>query len=281
MLEIKSLANETRLNIYNTFCAAFSDYVVPLSLTYDEFVADNTRRAFNASLSLGAYDEGVLVGFVLNGRGLWKSKDTAYDLGTGIIPSHRGLGLGTQLAEATKKTLNESGIKIWLLEVIRENEAAVKTYTKAGFKITRNFECFEGQLVNNNVKLESNIEIKACEQIPFDSIKNFYDFEPSWQNSTDAIRRYPGKLKCFIAFENNKEIGFCILSESGTIWQLAVEKSKRMQSIGSALLKACATHTNGKLRYINVDASDIGTIELLEKNGIKKDVGQYEMEYYF
>lgn len=281
MLVIKSLENETRLNIYNAFCAAFSDYVVPLSLSYDEFIADNTRRAFNASLSLGAYDEGVLVGFVLNGRGLWKTQDTAYDLGTGIIPAYRGLGLGTQLAEATKKTLYENGIKIWLLEVIRENEAAVKTYTKAGFKITRNLECFEGTIKSQNTLSKLNIEIKACDQIPYDSIKNFNDFEPSWQNSNDAVKRFPGKLQCFIAYLNNKEIGFCILSASGTIWQLAVEQSNRRQGVGSALLKACASPTNGKLRYINVDASDIGTIELLEKNGIKKDVGQYEMEYYF
>ncbi|HRZ88309.1 MAG TPA: hypothetical protein P5117_02385, partial [Spirochaetia bacterium] len=84
MQEFMTLEAESLQVVYAVFMEAFSDYSVPVTWSFEEFRASCLRRGVDLSISLGAREDGRLVGFVLNGRGTWGGMPAAYDAGTGV-----------------------------------------------------------------------------------------------------------------------------------------------------------------------------------------------------
>lgn len=62
---------------------------------------------------------------------------------TGVVPSHRGQRLAARLFGASLPVLRELGVRRFVLEVIRSNEAAVRAYERQGFVRRRRSSCFE------------------------------------------------------------------------------------------------------------------------------------------
>jgi ribosomal protein S18 acetylase RimI-like enzyme len=121
------------------------------------------RRGYNSEFSIGAFDNGELVGFVLNGLRNWDGKLTAYDTGTGVVNNYRKQGITTNIIHNIKGLLKEKGVNQYLLEVIRSNTAAFELYKKQGFEIIRNFECF--QLDKSKYNMKSIYEVKNVNTI--------------------------------------------------------------------------------------------------------------------
>lgn len=280
MPEIKSLANETSQTLYDAFMAAFADYSVPITWSKADFDESNARRGLDLSISLGAYDGGRLVGFIMNGRGSWDGLPAAYDLGTGVLPEARGSGLSGALAARLVDFLAERGLRRYVLEVIRDNAPAYKTYVKAGFHVTRLLECPEGNHSDPGKPMPAGlgiVDLPGGTAFPRHEVAAFRDWQPTWQNSDDSILRTPGALVILGAVLDGRLVGHCVAGTKGTIWQLAVDRAFRRQGIGSALLREVAARTGPALRYINVQADDAATLGLLFRCGLGPGVGQYEM----
>ena len=86
---IHSLESVSFKDLYAAFSSAFKDY--DFSLNADELRRMLDRRGYNPQLSFGAFFEGRLISFVFNGTGMYNNILTAYDTGTGTVPSFRGL----------------------------------------------------------------------------------------------------------------------------------------------------------------------------------------------
>ncbi len=71
--------------LFKAFQKGFEDYLVPLSFTFDKFQKNNVRRGLAKDISMGAFLDDHLIGFVFNGKRLWKDELTAYDLGTAVF----------------------------------------------------------------------------------------------------------------------------------------------------------------------------------------------------
>lgn len=190
MQELMTLESESLEVVYGAFMEAFSDYSVPVSWSFEEFRASCLRRGVDLSISLGAREEGRLVGFVLNGRGTWAGAPAVYD---------------TEAAAARR------------------------------------------------------------------------DWEPSWQNSDDSVRRAVEPLVVLEARFEGRSAGRLIASRNGTIWQLAADQDLRGRGIGTALLRTLASRTDSSIRYVNVQSDDGATLGLLRSCGIGPGVGHYEM----
>ncbi|HOX32123.1 MAG TPA: GNAT family N-acetyltransferase [Spirochaetales bacterium] len=277
-MDIRSLEGEPPQRIYEAFMEAFADYQVPVAWSREDFEANKARRGFEASISVGAYEDGRLVGFSLNGRGSWGGAPTAYDLGTGVAPAARGSGLAGRLAEAAKELLPRAGIRRYLLEVLRDNAPAIRTYERAGFRVTRLFECPGGTFIPpGGAAATPGLSIEELSSFPAAEAAAIRDWEPSWQNSDEAIARMPGPLVLLGAREGARLAGFLVAQPSGTIWQLAVAREARRRGLGSALLAALAARSGGALRYVNVQADDAASLGLLARCGAAQGPGQYEM----
>lgn len=280
MSEIRSLADEDKGRIYEAFMAAFADYSVPVTWTRADFDESNARRGFDKSISLGAYEGDRIVGFVLNGSGSWGGKKAAYDLGTGVLPEARGGGLSGSIAAELVRFLPGLGFGRYVLEVIRDNLPALKTYEKAGFVVTRSLECPDGSYADPGISAPTGldfVDLPVGHAFPRATLSSFRDWEPTWQNSDDSIARMPGNLVALGARLDGRLVGHIVASPKGTIWQLAVAREARGGGIGAALLHELSLRVGPSLRYINVQADDKSTLGLLARCGIKEGVGQYEM----
>jgi ribosomal protein S18 acetylase RimI-like enzyme len=280
MPEIRSLAGESGNRIFEAFAAAFADYSVPVDMSKADFDEDNARRGLDPAISLGAYQGDRLVGFVMNGRGTWAGRPAAYDVGTGVLPEARGAGLAGTLAARLVEFLPSRGLELYVLEVIRDNLAAFKTYQKAGFCVTRSLECLRGAYADTGRSPPAGldiVELPSGKDFPCAAAGACRDWEPTWQNSDESIARTPGRTIAVGAQLDGKLSGYIVSSPNGVLWQLAVGREHRGRGIGSALLRELARRVGPSMRYINVQADDIECLRFLTARGLRKWVGQYEM----
>lgn len=282
MVEIKTLSGITAKQIHEAFSKAFEDYVEPFNLTIDQLKYMIDRRGFDSNLSFGAFAKKELVGFTLNGIGNWNGKNTAYDTGTGIIKDYRKQGIASRMFNESLPILKENKIEQYLLEVIKTNTAAVDLYKKAGFNITREFDYYTS--TKDDLRLTKDVlseeyTIKEIEIVDWDSLKSFWDFEPSWQNSIDSVSRKIAKFKFLGIFENNEIVGYGIIEKhTGDIPQFAISKEHRTKGLASILFKELIVSADtDAIKIINSEQNDLGFKEFTRRINLTPGHGQYEM----
>jgi len=280
---INPLSNISLEKIYKTFVEAFSDYHVKFTLSFDDFLFMMNRRGMNRDLSFGAFENERLLGFTLNGIGLWNGFLTAYDTGTGIIPDYRKKGLAKRIFHESLPVLRQNNIKQYLLEVLKQNKVAYELYIKLGFEVNREFDyyVFKKNDIKNYAfaKCPNKIRIEETDEIDWAKAISFFDFEPSWQNSLEAIKRSFDSYFRIAAYKNEDLVGFGFLQKSnGDIPQIAVNKDFRRKGIGSAIFrKLIDINQIENFQIINTEKTDIGMKKFLEHFNIFPSGGQYEM----
>ena len=251
------------------FNEAFSDYAVRFSMTAPQLREINARRAVVIDLSVGAFDDGRLVGFTLNGF----DGETAYDSGTGVIPSHRRRGLARDMMTFILPRLRDAGARRYPLEVIETNTRAVALYESLGFTTTRPLTCWKRE----TGKAVSGVAIRTIEP-DWDLFASFLDVAPSWQNSEASIRRARDPRVILGAFDGDLLAGYAIVfPPTHDLAQLAVRRTHRRRGIGAALLDRAAVEAEGMVRILNVDARDEGIDAFLRASGAEQFVRQREM----
>lgn len=277
MVYFKVLDNTSIEIIYKTFLQAFCDYQVEIELPFWKFQQMIKRRGFEAQISIGAFENERLVGFVLNGLREWKGKSTAYDLGTGVIPEYRRQGLTTDIIQNIKKLFKEKQVEQYLLEVLKPNESAIQLYKKEGFKIERELSCFE--MNKDDFISKTTCVVEKVEKIDLEQLKSFWDFKPSWQNSIDSIYAIPEEFIYSVVYVNNIIVGYGIIEKrTGDIPQFAVKKEYRGQGIASSIITELIKNTeSSNINVVNTVAQYKGIEKFLVKLGFKYEVGQYEM----
>lgn len=266
--------------LHNTFLAAFSDYQVKMDLPLLKFQQMLLRRGYIPKASIGAFNNNILVGFLLNGIRQWNGKSTAYDTGTGVVKSYRSHGITTNMFLNAKQLLKEIGVKQYLLEVIQSNTSAVSLYEKQGFEITRNFECYI--LDKNNFTSMPTYEVEHMNCInenSFEELTNFWDFKPSWQNSIDSINAVSDNFIYSIVKMDDIIVGYGIIDiNTGDIPQIAVSKNYRCKGIGKSILVDLLSKTIPcNISILNIDSQCDSTRSFLVNLGFKQHVKQYEM----
>ena len=282
MISIKSLSGVSVERIYDAFVNAFSDYVEPFNLSFEQLKYMIERRGFNLDLSFGAFNKNELVGFTLNGIGDWNGILTAYDTGTGIIKEFRKKGIATKLFNESLPVLRENNIAQYLLEVIRTNTSAYELYRKAGFEVTREFDYFvstKDKIVINKNMLNEEFKIKEIKYPDWELFKTFWDYIPSWQNSIDSINR---KLEYFIIlgiFEKDNVAGYGIVEkETGDIPQLCIAKKFRRKGLATTLFYHLLQYSEkDEIKIINTPKTFYPFKKFATSINLKAGLGQYEM----
>lgn len=281
-MKIRSLENVPIKVIHRAFTRAFSDYVEPFKLTVGQLQHSLQRRGFNESLSFAAFSEGEIVGFTLNGSGQWNGRATAYDAGTGVQKSHRKQGIASQIFEASLPVLKAHGVSQYLLEVIKVNTKAVELYRKFGFSITREFDywaCPADALEFHSGPLPESISIRPLEDPGWRTLRSFWDFRPSWQNSVDSMRRVQSSITMLGAFQRDVPVAYICMEEgTGDIPQLAVHPEFRHQGLAMALLGRVTRLLDPReIRFTNTCLDSQPTRNFLLSLGLEPGHGQYEM----
>ena len=285
MITIKTLTETPFEQIHSSFKKAFEDYVEPFDLTLDQLKYMVERRGCDLSLSFGAFNRNELVGFTLNGIGLWKNKKTAYDTGTGIIKEFRKQGIATRIFEESLPILKDNNVEQYLLEVIKTNKNAVDLYQKAGFNITRDFDYYVQRKNNLTQKAKSRYDSSVTiNEIEFDELdwnilKSFWTFEPSWQNSVESLTRKSDYFTFLGIFRNNSLIGYGVIEKhTGDIPQFAIAENYRKIGLGRKLFNSLIKFTDSnRTKIINAECKNRNFKIFAEKLGFTAGHGQYEM----
>jgi len=283
MIVYRVLTDEDFFELYHTALAAFSDYVVPYQPTQDALQRMYLINGVELTLSVGAFDGGKMVGFTVNGIGDWNRRPTAYDSGTGVIPEYRGRKISREMFEYILPILRENNVEQYLLEVITENEPAVRLYQSLDFEIMRRFSVYKRKeaafIAGNPLEI---VEIKEIETLDWQLLESFWTYHPSWQNSTDAIKRSFSNekiIKIFLGlYLRETLIGYAVVfHNSGNIPQIAVAAEHRGKNFGRALLDALQKRCEKPLIVTNLDQRAEQAAAFFRSNGFSLFTTQYEM----
>lgn len=259
-----------------TFNAAFADYVVKIQLTESALRFKMRQEHIDLRFSVGVYDQGQLVGFVLTSIGVVGGRKEAYNGGTGVMPAYRGQRSTQKMYEFLIPRLQAEAVEACRLEVIDNNEVAIKVYQQIGFEVVRTFDCQKG-MVNPNVQ-HPKYRIEELKAVPWSELPFFWDALPSWSFSLEANQRIHDELKIVGAFAGKRLIGYAMfLPETGRITQFGVHPKYRRQKVGRCLFAALGRMGNPKMTVINIDKRDQSTLDFLQKIGFSSYIGQYEM----
>ena len=203
-------------------------------------------------------------------------KKVAYNAGTGVVKEYRGQNATEKMYEKLNPILKSKGISEVILEVISQNAAAIRSYEKAGFTKVAGLACFKG-----DVKVPTpneQIEVKELENIDLEKVRDFSDWQATWQHSEATIR----KMEDLIfqgAFLKNELVGFLIGQKSrARVYQFAVDHEYRMKGIGQALFYAFAQSMKSEISVINVDDPSGNSQQFLRKIGLTSFLSQDEMK---
>nr|WP_315026192.1 GNAT family N-acetyltransferase [uncultured Chryseobacterium sp.] len=274
-MEFKTLANITIDELLAVFNHSFSDYVVPFHLTKEVLISKIKAEKLDLNLSVGAFEADKLVGFILQAEKEEDGQKIIYNGGTGVIPESRGKGLVRKMYDFILPVLKERKADVLLLEVIDDNKAAIRAYENLGFMIVRRLLCFNGNI--SPKMTDSDTTIKKLENFEWETLRSFWDIEPSWQGSVFVLNPMPETYQALGAYSGGNLVGYIIYNPgSRRVLQVAVHKEYRNQGIGTRLFTAIA---DGKpIAINNVDDTSKETEAFLDKKiGLQNWLSQFEM----
>lgn len=267
---------------------AFADYQVDMSyMTSERSWLRNLKSGVRYDCSVGAFDREKLVGVTFVGLDDWQGEKAAFDAGTGIVPGYRGQGIAKAMFEFILPELHKRGVSKFLLEVLQQNKAAIRAYTKTGFNISREFACYD--LQPGSFDAESlacgDYEVRRIDRTRVQAFKNQVDWQPSWENSFSGMDRIEDELIRLGAFKGDRCVGILVFYPLlRWIMSLVVPHGFRRRAVASTLMRALMNDLPHGIDVViinNIDLSDKAMPAFFERAGAIHVIDQFEMEYGF
>jgi GNAT superfamily N-acetyltransferase len=123
-------------DLASAFTASYEGYLIPLAV--DESQLAYMVEVFDLDLSRSVV--GVEGDRTVGLANLGLRGDLTWLGGIGVMPAHRGRGIGESLTRVLLDQAREAGARELVLEVIVENAPAIALYEKLGFTRTRELE---------------------------------------------------------------------------------------------------------------------------------------------
>lgn len=276
-MEITTLEGLDTTSLVRAFNAAFADYFIPFRLSREQLHAKMLADRIDLSLSVGVFDQGTLIAFILHGFGIMDHKKVVYNGGTGVIPEKRGLGLTRKMYGFILPLLAKQGINTLLLEVITNNVPAITSYRQAGFRIKRELLCYTGKVEITDTN--PRVQIRELTQYNWSLMKSFWDISPTWQHANHVLEALKNSTVSLGAYWEEQLAGYIIFNPANKrILQLAVSREFRKKHIASTLITAITKDYGTSLSVINVDARSKNVHDALRAMGFNNDLNQFEME---
>ncbi len=273
MLTIRTLESTSMSEIANTFNRAFSDYFVPFQVDQHYLYGRWKAARVDYSLSVGAFEEDELVGFIIFGVDSVGGVMTAHNAATGVVPECRGRRLVAMMYQTALPLLRRAGVKRSTLEVITENDKAIKAYAAAGYSVCRTLLCFAGSLTSS---MGSAHEVQRSESVFVDTPEGFSVYPQTWELSDEALRIAANDYECWYIAQEGDLTAFAVFnSATGFVARLGFADGV-MEAYGPSLLAHIGA-VAGHVKINNVDDTATELVSLLRNLGLKNPINQYEM----
>lgn len=269
-MDIRPLSSVDFSTLIDCFLKAFDGYFVPMPEDPEYYRQRWAMAKVDYNLSFGMFDDGELVGFIINAVDRRFGQKVAFNSGTGVIPEYRGKRIVKSIYDHALPLLRKCHVTHCELEVIQANVRAIKTYESIGFEIGRKLRCFVGE--PNVQDFSGEMRKRSIDQIPWSKLPELETY--SWDNQRETIER--GDYSYYeIGNQDKFESYFIIDSDTGYVAQF---NSKNGSVASWERLASAIGSVSQTVKIINVDGRLTNKIDLLERIGLKNTVDQFEME---
>jgi ribosomal protein S18 acetylase RimI-like enzyme len=220
----------------------FEEYLVPIHLNVSQFLAMVRKDSIDLTTSRVLLVDETPSGVALIARRGWTSRLAAM----GIAIETRGKGAGSWFMEKLIREARERGDREMTLEVIEQNDPAVRLYEKFAFRTVRRLI---GLIRREAVELEDGkleeVDVREVGAL----IGQFGLPDLPWQLSAETIAQMTPPVRAFF-----KGPAYVVLSnleaDHVVVWSLLVEPKSRGNEHGINLLKRVIANHPGKTWHI-------------------------------
>jgi ribosomal protein S18 acetylase RimI-like enzyme len=252
----------------------FEEYFIPIHFSIDMFSNMIRKDGIDLSDSRVLVADDQVCGIALIARRRWLQASRVAAMG--IAKETRGKGAGSWLMKNLIEDACERGEREMVLEVIEQNEPAVKLYRKYGFESMR-------RLVGYIHRHKDTVDIERSELHEVDLremgrlISQHGLPDLPWQLSSESITQMnpPPHVyrtgQAYIVISNPE-------AEHVIIWSLLVEPETRGNGLGTEMLKRVMAHHAGKTWHVPaIFPEEIGKV--FERAGFEKEkLSQWQMK---
>jgi ribosomal protein S18 acetylase RimI-like enzyme len=186
----------------STLNTAYEDYFVPLNMSVDELRTRVLQDDIRLDLSCAARVGDQLVGLAMVAR----REERGWIGGVGVIPSHRGQGIGRKIMDYVLDTARKDGIKRVELEVITLNAKAKALYDSLNFQQVRLLHVAEGRPY-----IPDPPDTMIRETPVLDALAYHDSFHPRpvpWQRSLKAMRAMASQLDAYVVLRGHEVLAY-------------------------------------------------------------------------
>lgn len=267
--------------MHATSAAAFADSPVGPWPSLEGLRRLMIRRGVCYASSVGAFAGERMVGVMMVGFDHGPDGATAYDIFTGVLPTHRGRGIAGALFEFARPGLVARGAARFQLEVLQTNAPALRAYRRAGFEVRRDLVCLSWSAARLRAgALAPPFEVRRVAGPDWAVWRGLWSWEPSWQNSPASVDRAIDEKLFLEARAGGSCVGCAVaLPATGELPQIAVAPEHRRRGLGSRLFGASvgAMATGGPVSLVNIDASAHADLRFFAAHGAREILRQHEM----
>lgn len=269
-MEVLTLEMMNVLTIYDVFEDAFTGYFVEFEKAPRPHIQRWLSAGVDFSLSYGVKDQGRLVAFLLHAPG----EGFVMNLATGVRRDQQGKNLTGLMYERIKKELPQKGYPRGRLEVITENQRAIRAYEKSGFLKRRELLCWKGNL---SLKRPGPGTHQIVPLRFTDEHRGLTSFEWAFEQREEVILRRSESLELHEFRRDGRLRAFAVWNP----WKMnLVQLSGEGPGDLTGLLAAMKLQ-NAHVGMVNVDHDNELVNGVFRECGLVNHISQYEMETSF
>src|SRR5258706_5051797 len=248
---------------------SFENYLVPITFNLSQFLTMIRKDSVDLSASRVLLADDQPAGIALIARRGWTSRLAAM----GILQSQRGKGIGSWFMDKLIQEARERNDYDMVLEVIEQNEYAVRLYQKCGFRSVRRLIGLTRKDANESLKnFMEEIDLREAGSL----ISQYGLADLPWQLAGETIA-HMNPPAC--AYRNGPALAVISnpTAEHVVIWSLLVEPSARGKELGVDMLqRVIANHSSKTWHVPAIFPEEFGS--LFERAGFEREeLTQWQM----
>ncbi|HAV78034.1 MAG TPA: hypothetical protein DCX53_11855 [Anaerolineae bacterium] len=241
-LDTKPATDYQIIELLNLLNLSFENYLVPIHFDSSQFLNMLRKDSVDKTSSRVFLSGDQPVGIALIARRGWTSRLAAM----GIVKGMRGKKAGTSIMKKLISEARERNDREMVLEVIEQNEPAVRLYKNCGFETLRRLISF----IHQDTKQDAVNDLQEMDLRELGRmVLQFGLPDLPWQLSGETIASMTPPAKAY-----KREEAYIAISnpdvEHIVIWSLLVEPSARGKGLGVDILKSIIAHHPSKVWHV-------------------------------
>lgn len=247
----------------------FEGYFIPIQIEIADFLTMLHKDGIDLTASRVLITDQQPSGIALIARRGWTSRLAAM----GITKEKRGMGAGSWFMEQLIKEAFQRGEREMSLEVIEQNQSAVKLYQKSGFQTVRRLI----GLLRKDAKEKEGEPLQEIDLREMGRLVSQHGLSDlPWQLSGESIAQMNPPARAY-----RKGQAYVAISdpdaEHVVIWSLLVEEEARRKGLGTNILKSLIANHGGKTWHVPAIFPEEFENVFVRADFEREDLSQWQM----